>query len=108
MAGSHNQPQYDFLTGAETSSAPFNQSRREPSGARSSTISKPVDLSTEEWRAQIHKLRYEVDSLRQEREATALRHEDELRKVQSTAEASHTRAKVSRIYRSTICIRLTD
>jgi len=53
-----------------------------------------TDVGNEELRAQLYRLQYEVESLRQEREVAALRHEDDLRVVQSRAEADFKRAQV--------------
>lgn len=61
---------------------------------RSSGNSHFADANNEEFRAQIHKLQYEVDSLKQEKEETALRHEEELRVAQARADADFKRAQV--------------
>ncbi|KAK5150474.1 hypothetical protein LTR04_006815, partial [Oleoguttula sp. CCFEE 6159] len=49
----------------------------------------------EELRAQINTLQYELDSVKQERELAALRHQQELREVENKAEADFKRAQVS-------------
>ena len=59
-----------------------------------------IDEDNEDLRKEIHKLRYEVDSLRQEREVTALRHEEELRLAQSKADVDYKRAQVWRLARA--------
>lgn len=52
------------------------------------------DQGNEELRAQINALKYELDSLQQERELSELRHEKELREIRSKAEADFRRAQV--------------
>lgn len=91
MATARNQPQYDLISGSslfDTDVGPPGQVTH-----HQATIPKP-DASNEEWRVQIHRLQYEVESLRQEREAAALKYDDDLRRAQSRAEADSNRAKV--------------
>ncbi|KAJ9648828.1 coiled-coil domain-containing protein mad1 [Coniosporium tulheliwenetii] len=78
MAAARNQPTYDFLTGA--SSPP----PRPPSANRSAH--PPPSLRT---------LQYELDSLKQDRDLTALQHQKELRDVQTKAEADSRRAQLA-------------
>ena len=52
------------------------------------------DQGNEELRAQINALRYELDSLKQERELSELRHEKELREIRNKAETDFRRAQV--------------
>ncbi|OCL11538.1 mitotic spindle assembly checkpoint protein-like protein MAD1 [Glonium stellatum] len=91
MAAGRNstQPTYDFLTGA---SSPPPPSFRET--VRASHIVRP-DPGNEDLRAQINTLQYELDSLKQEREVTNLRHQKELREVQNKAEADFRRAQAA-------------
>ena len=53
-----------------------------------------LDQGNEELRAQINALKYELDSLQQERELSELRHEKEVREIRSKAEADFRRAQV--------------
>ena len=53
-----------------------------------------ADQGNEELRAQINALRYELDSVKQERELSELRHEKELREIRNKAEADFRRAQV--------------
>lgn len=85
-----NQPTYDFLTGAESS--PPRQALRET--LKQSTVSKP-DINNENLRSQLHTLQYELDSLKQDRELTALRHQQDLRDAQNRAEADFKRAQAA-------------
>lgn len=91
MAAGRNstQPTYDFLTGA---SSPPPPSFRET--LRTSHAVRP-DPGNEDLRAQINTLQYELESLKQEREVTNLRHQKELREVQNKAEADFRRAQAS-------------
>lgn len=91
MAAGRNstQPTYDFLTGA---SSPPPPSFRET--LRISHVVRP-DSGNEDLRAQINTLQYELESLKQEREVTNLRHQKELREVQNKAEADFRRAQAS-------------
>lgn len=52
------------------------------------------DESNEDLRKEIQKLRYEVDSLHQQRDLTALRYQEDVRVVQNKAEADYKRAQV--------------
>ncbi|EON63832.1 hypothetical protein W97_03060 [Coniosporium apollinis CBS 100218] len=90
MAAARNQPTYDFLTGASSPPpAPtFRDSLRAPSAVRS-------DASNEPLRAQLRTLQYELDSLKQDRDLTALQHQKELRDVQTKAEADFRRAQLA-------------
>ncbi|KAL9096462.1 MAG: hypothetical protein Q9165_001459 [Trypethelium subeluteriae] len=93
MASRSQQPTYDFLTGA---SSPTRPPSRQPlrETFRQSQIAKP-DHANEDLRAQINTLQYEVESLKQERELTLLRHEQELRDTQNKAEADFRRAQAA-------------
>ncbi|KAI9727253.1 MAG: coiled-coil domain-containing protein mad1 [Chrysothrix sp. TS-e1954] len=89
MAPARHQPQYDFLTGGEQQADP---SLRQTFGA--SVPIKP-DEDNENLRTEIHKLRYELDSIKQERELTDVRQEEELRSARSKADADYKRAQAS-------------
>ncbi len=54
-----------------------------------------ADVGDEDLRAQVKTLQYELESFKQEREFTNLRHEKELRDVQLKAEADFKKAQVS-------------
>ena len=53
------------------------------------------DIGNEELRAQLKTLQYEIESYKQEKELTTIRHEKELREVQVKAEADFKRAQAS-------------
>ena len=63
---------------------------------------RSLDVGNEDLRAQINTLLYEIESFKQEREYTNLRHEKELRDAQSKADADFKRAQVS--HRSFTCL----
>lgn len=90
-----NQPTYDFLTGAESS--PPRQPLRET--LKQSTVSK-ADINNENLRSQLHTLQYELDSLKQDRELTALQHQQDLRDAQNRAEADFKRAQAAECARN--------
>ncbi|KAI9663303.1 MAG: coiled-coil domain-containing protein mad1 [Alyxoria varia] len=106
--GRHQQqPQYDFIsrnsppTAERSSRETLKTSQVVRPGesialltlANKSGLTRLPDENNEDLRKTIHKLRYEVDTLRQERDLTALRHEEELRATQSRAEADYKRAQ---------------
>lgn len=82
----NTQPTYDFL-GGNSVVAPSLSGQREPLGQslRQSQAVKP-DIGNEDLRAQVKTLQYELDSFKQERELSKLRHDKELRDVQLKAE----------------------
>ncbi|MCJ1479764.1 coiled-coil domain-containing protein mad1 [Lambiella insularis] len=84
------QPTYEFFTGSSASSPPplAQQSFRQ-----SQTV-KP-DIGNEDLRAQIKRLQYELESFKQERDLTTIRHEKELRDAQVKAKIDFSRAQVS-------------
>lgn len=53
-----------------------------------------TDVGNEDLRAQLKTLLYEIESFKQEREYTNLRHEKELRDAQTKADADFKRAQV--------------
>ena len=55
-------------------------------------------MGNEDLRAQVKTLRYELESFKQERELTNLRHEKELRDAQIKTEAEFKRAQVRLIF----------
>lgn len=86
----NTQPTYDFITGGSVPAPamqPLGQSRRQ------STVIKP-DIGNEDLRAQIKTLKYEVQSFKEERELSTLRHDKELRDVQLKAEEVFRKAQV--------------
>lgn len=80
MARFQNQPTYDFLTGASPPPPAFKQTFRESQAIQ-------PDEANESIRAQVHKLNYEIETLKQERELVDIRHEKELRDAQAKADA---------------------
>ena len=60
---------------------------------RQSQVIKP-DIGNEDLRAQIKTLQYELESFKQERELSTLRHDKELRDVQLKAEEVFRKAQV--------------
>ncbi|MCJ1357131.1 MAG: coiled-coil domain-containing protein mad1 [Icmadophila ericetorum] len=85
----NTQPSYDFLGGQENSPPQgFRQTFRESHNV------KP-DMGNEELRTLIKTLRYELETVKHEREVVSLRHEKELRDVQAKAEADFKRAHAS-------------
>ena len=118
----NTQPTYDFITAGSVSTPvqPLGQSRRQ--SRRQSTVVKPgasflacpkenrltgfLDIGNEDLRAQVKTLQYEVDSLKQERDLSNLRHDKELRDVQLKAEETFRNAQVNdaRLSRSTSLI----
>ncbi|KAK3058154.1 coiled-coil domain-containing protein mad1 [Extremus antarcticus] len=86
----HNQPTYDFIHGGAGS--PPRQPLRET--FKQSTTTRP-DVNNENLRAQLHALQYELDSIKQERELSALQQAQELRDAQSRAEADFKRAQAA-------------
>ena len=105
----NTQPSYDFLTGAPTE----DSAQKKRHSFRHSTTVKPggfhdgqapcldvdtnvgSDLGDEELRAQLKALQYEVESFKQEKEMTNLRHEKELRDAQTRADTDFQKAQVS-------------
>ncbi len=69
--------------------------QREPLGQtfRQSQAPKP-DIGNEDFRAQIKTLQYELESFKQERELSKLRHDKELRDVQLKTEELFRKAQV--------------
>lgn len=92
----NTQPTYDFFTGTSISNTHAVQPLQQT--FRQSQAIKAPDVGNEDLRAQIKTLLYEVESFKQEREFTNLRHEKELRDVQTKADADFKRAQVG--YRS--------
>ena len=69
--------------------------QREPLGQsfRQSQVVKP-DIGNEDLRAQVKTLQYELESFKQERELSKLRHDKELRDVQLKTEEVFRKAQV--------------
>ena len=93
----HNQPTYDFLTGAPAS-PPQRQPLRET--LKQSTVSRP-DVNNENLRAQLNTLQYELDSLKQERELKDLQQQQELRDLENRAEADFKKAQAAEAAKNT-------
>lgn len=70
----------------------FGHSRRE---CRDQTLTFTPAGGDDELRQQVHKLEYELGSLKQERELSKLRHEEEIRVIQAKAEEDYNRAQAS-------------
>ncbi|KAK3657645.1 coiled-coil domain-containing protein mad1 [Elasticomyces elasticus] len=77
-----NQPTYDFLSGS-----PAQQTQQQPlrETLKQSVLSRG-DINNENLRAQVNTLQYELDSLRHEKEVTALSHQTALRDALSRTE----------------------
>lgn len=99
------QPSYDFLTGGPESPPQqslrqtFRQSAVKPGMTMKIVydecrLTMAIDLGNEELRVQINSLKYELESLKQERELSALQHEKELHEVQARAEEDYKKAQV--------------
>ncbi|KAL6715186.1 coiled-coil domain-containing protein mad1 [Lecanora helva] len=91
----NTQPTYDFLSGgasAPTPVKPLGQSRRQESVVKAGQ-SIALDIGNEDLRAQVKTLQYELDSLKQDRELAAFRHDKELRDVQSKTEEIYRKAQ---------------
>ncbi|KAK5712044.1 coiled-coil domain-containing protein mad1 [Elasticomyces elasticus] len=84
-----NQPTYDFLSG---SPAQAQQPLRET--LKQSVVSRG-DINNENLRAQVNTLQYELDSLRHEKEVTALSHQTLLRDALSRSEILTTRLQTA-------------
>lgn len=97
MSRAMPQSQYELIRAAD---AP-NSEARPPSRSqfresfRTSAITVRADESNEILRKQLHKLEYELNNIRAERELTALRHEEELRSAQRKAQADFEKAQAS-------------
>ncbi|KAL8734300.1 MAG: hypothetical protein Q9166_001498 [cf. Caloplaca sp. 2 TL-2023] len=88
----NTQPTYDFLTDGGRASPPRAQPLQQ--SFRQSQAVKP-DLLTEDLRAQIKTLQYEINSLKSEREFERLRHEQNLQDIQARADADFQKAQAS-------------
>ncbi|KAK4939893.1 coiled-coil domain-containing protein mad1, partial [Elasticomyces elasticus] len=60
-----------------------------------------TDIGNEQLRAQINSLQYELETVKQERELAALRHQSEIREFQTRAEADFKRAQTAETTAST-------
>ena len=100
----NTQPTYDFLAGPGTGESPPRQDAR-----RMSINSKPIRASSrppsrnenraaaatsDDMKAQVKTLQYELDALKQDRDLTRLRHEKELRDMSVRHEGELRNAKV--------------
>ncbi|RDW91920.1 hypothetical protein BP5796_01314 [Coleophoma crateriformis] len=92
MRAANSQPTFDFLTGAESTTAARRQSRI-ASGETVRDKHPEPDFDFEarkremdELKAQVKSLQYSIDSHKQEEELTKLRHESELRDARRKGE----------------------
>ncbi|KAK5687781.1 coiled-coil domain-containing protein mad1 [Elasticomyces elasticus] len=85
-----NQPTYDFLSGSPAQQA--QQPLRET--LKQSVVSRG-DINNENLRAQVNTLQYELDSLRHEKEVTALSHQTALRDALSRTETLTSRLQTA-------------
>ncbi|THV76649.1 mitotic spindle assembly checkpoint protein-like protein MAD1 [Aureobasidium pullulans] len=92
MARNAIQPSFDFFTGEERS--PARQPLRETFRQSTATVARP-DIANESLRAQLNTLQYELDSLKQEKELTALQQASEIRDAEQRAERDFKRAQAA-------------
>lgn len=92
------QPTYDLIAG-EDAPAPDHSLRHSTSARQPLRESQRFSQATraddgnESIRKELHKLRYEIDSLKQERDLQVVRHEEALRAASTRAESEHARAQ---------------
>lgn len=67
-----------------------------------------IDEGNETLRKELHKLKYELESLKSEREVTNIRHEEDLRAAQARAEGDYKRAQVRLVRYSAVARSITD
>ncbi|KAK5707125.1 coiled-coil domain-containing protein mad1 [Elasticomyces elasticus] len=86
-----NQPTYDFLSGS-----PAQQTQQQPlrETLKQSVVSRG-DINNENLRAQVNTLQYELDSLRHEKEVTALSHQTALRDALNRADVATQRLQTA-------------
>ncbi|KAH0161270.1 spindle assembly checkpoint component MAD1, partial [Aureobasidium melanogenum] len=89
MARNAIQPSFDFFTGEERS--PARQPLRETFRQSTATVARS-DIANESLRAQLNTLQYELDSLKQEKELTALQQASDIRDAEQRAERDFKRA----------------
>ncbi|KAI4228133.1 MAG: hypothetical protein L6R36_001847, partial [Xanthoria steineri] len=87
----NTQPTYDFFSGGGGGASPPRSQPLQQS-LRQSQAPRP-DLQTENLRAQIKTLQYEVTSLKSEREFERLRHEQDVQDVRAQADADFKKAQ---------------
>ncbi|KAH0273134.1 spindle assembly checkpoint component MAD1, partial [Aureobasidium melanogenum] len=92
MARNAIQPSFDFFTGEERS--PPRQPLRETFRQSTATVARS-DIANESLRAQLNTLQYELDSLKQEQELTALQQASEIRDAEQRAERDFKRAQAA-------------
>ncbi|KAK6004550.1 hypothetical protein QM012_008412 [Aureobasidium pullulans] len=92
MARNAIQPSFDFFTGEERS--PPRQALRETLRQSTATVARS-DIANESLRAQLNTLQYELDSLKQEKELTALQQASEIRDAEQRAERDFKRAQAA-------------
>jgi mitotic spindle assembly checkpoint protein MAD1/[phosphatase 2A protein]-leucine-carboxy methyltransferase len=96
-----NQPSFNIFTGAEESPPPakreplretFRTTLRTSQNAPPHTV-LPADPVNEDLRAQLNTLKYELETANQEKEMLKLEHQQEIRDLQSRAEADFKKAQ---------------
>jgi mitotic spindle assembly checkpoint protein MAD1 len=95
MATARNQPTYDFLSGEPTSPRAGEANLRHTLRQSTATTAMRPTAANEDLRAQLKTLEYEVASLKQDRELTALQHATDLRDAQARADADFRRAQTA-------------
>lgn len=95
-----NQPTFNFLTGEEDAPAPttreplretFRTTLRASQNAPHTVV--PSDPINEDLRTQLNKLRYDLDTVKQEKEMMKLEHAQELRDAQNRADTDFRKAQ---------------
>ncbi|KAL9053332.1 MAG: hypothetical protein Q9162_004832 [Coniocarpon cinnabarinum] len=96
MSSAPAQSKYDIITGISTNGAD-HAPQRPPSRStfRTSTLPVRADESNETIRKQLHKLEYELNNLRAEKDLTKLRHDEELRAAERKSQSDYERAQAA-------------
>ncbi|KAI5200339.1 mitotic spindle assembly checkpoint protein-like protein MAD1 [Aureobasidium subglaciale] len=92
MARNAIQPSFDFFTGEERS--PVRQPLRDTFRQSTATVARS-DVANESLRAQLNTLQYELDSLKQEKELTALQQASDIRDAEQRADRDFKRAQAA-------------
>ncbi|KAI5241663.1 mitotic spindle assembly checkpoint protein-like protein MAD1 [Aureobasidium subglaciale] len=92
MARNAIQPSFDFFTGEERS--PVRQPLRDTFRQSTATVARS-DVANESLRAQLNTLQYELDSLKQEKELTALQQASDVRDAEQRADRDFKRAQAA-------------
>ncbi|KAF2739473.1 mitotic spindle assembly checkpoint protein-like protein MAD1 [Polyplosphaeria fusca] len=89
----HNQPSFNLFSGSESPPPKAQEPLRETfrttlrTSQNASHTVKPSDPVNEDLRAQLNSLRYDLDIAKQDKEMLVLQHQQELRDLQSKADA---------------------